>query len=84
MPISVAIAIDHLFTEVGLHRVEIDIRPENTASLRVVEKLGLRQAGVKERFIHIDGHWRDHVVFAITSEELKDSLLSRVQNTGGQ
>ena len=79
-----AIAIDHLFTEVGLHRVEIDIRPENTASLRVVEKLGLRQEGTKERFIHIDGRWRDHNIFAITSEEITGSLLSRVQNTRGQ
>ncbi len=84
VPISVAIAIDHLFAEVGLHRVEIDIRPENTASLRVVQKLGLRQEGTKERFIHIDGQWRDHNIFAITSEEIKGSLLSRVQNTGGQ
>lgn len=84
VPISVAIAIDHLFTEVGLHRVEIDIRPENTASLRVVEKLGLRQEGTKERFIHIDGQWRDHNIFAITSEEITGSLLSRVQNTRGQ
>lgn len=84
VPVSVAIAIDYLFGDLGLHRVEIDIRPENTASLRVVEKLGLRQEGTKERFIHIDGQWRDHHIFAITTEELTGSLLSRVQNTGGQ
>lgn len=84
VPVSVAMAIDHLFAEFGLHRVEIDIRPENTASLRVVQKLGLRQEGTKERFIHIDGQWRDHHIFAITSEELTKSLLSRVQNTGVQ
>jgi ribosomal-protein-alanine N-acetyltransferase len=67
--------------DIGLHRVEIDIRPENLPSLRVVEKLGLRQEGLKERFIHIDGAWRDHKIFAITAEEKKGSMLNRLANT---
>jgi ribosomal-protein-alanine N-acetyltransferase len=50
-------------------------------SLRVVEKLGLRQEGLKERFIHIDGAWRDHKIFAITAEEKKGSMLNRLANT---
>ena len=84
MPIAVALTIDYLFDELGLHRVEIDIRPENEASLRVVEKLKLREEGLKERFIHIDGQWRDHRVFAITSEERKGSMLGRLDNTHDQ
>ena len=81
MPTAVALAIDFLMDDIGLHRVEIDIRPENLASLRVVEKLGLRQEGLKERFIHIDGAWRDHKIFAITSEERIGSMLTRLANT---
>ena len=81
IPIACALGIDYLFERVGLHRVEIDIRPENAASLRVVEKLGLRQEGLKERFIHIDGAWRDHLIFAITKEELSGSMLGRLSNT---
>ena len=80
-PIAVSLTVDYLFDELGLHRVEIDIRPENEASLRVVEKLKLREEGLKERFIHIDGQWRDHRVFAITSEERKGSMLGRLDNT---
>jgi [ribosomal protein S5]-alanine N-acetyltransferase len=80
-PIAVALAIDHLFEQLGLHRVEIDIRPENAPSLRVVEKLGLRKEGLKERYIHIDGAWRDHLVFAITKEEVQGSMLGRLSNT---
>lgn len=83
-PTAVALAIDYLMDEVGLHRIEIDIRPENGPSLRVVEKLGLRLEGIKERFIHIDGAWRDHKVFAITAEEKKGSMLERLSNTRGQ
>lgn len=81
MPTAVALAIDFLMDDVGLHRVEIDIRPENLPSLRVVEKLKLRQEGLKERFIHIDGAWRDHMIFAITSEEKTGSMLNRLANT---
>jgi ribosomal-protein-alanine N-acetyltransferase len=41
-PTAVALATDHCFGGLGLHRVEINIRPENGPSLRVVEKLGFR------------------------------------------
>src|SRR6266702_1620212 len=69
-PTSLALVIDHCFTSVALHRVEVDIRPENAASVRVVEKLGLRREGYYERFLDIDGAWRDHVAYAVTVEEL--------------
>ena len=79
VPTAVALAIDHCFTGVGLHRVEIDIRPENTASLRVVEKLGLRREGYYERYLDIDGGWRDHIGFAVTVEDLcSRTMLSRL------
>lgn len=78
-PTALAMVIDHCFAQAGLHRVEVDIRPENAASLRVVEKLGLRREGYYERFLDIDGGWRDHVAFAITAEEARArSVLSRL------
>lgn len=79
VPTAVALVIDHCFTGAGLHRIEIDIRPENAASLRVVEKLGMRREGYYERFLDIDYAWRDHVAFAITREELHGRpMLSRL------
>lgn len=78
-PTALALTIDHCFSGVGLHRVEVDIRPENGPSLRVVEKLGLRREGFYERYLDIDGAWRDHVAFAITTEELDGrSMVSRL------
>lgn len=76
-PTAVALVTDYLFNVVGLHRIEIDIRPENTASLRVVEKLGFRYEGLKEKYIHINGAWRDHFVFALTHEEVSGGVLNR-------
>jgi ribosomal-protein-alanine N-acetyltransferase len=77
-PLAVAMAIDHCFTAEGLHRMEIAIRPENTNSLRVAEKLGLQRCGFAPRYLHIDGAWRDHVLFGITAEECPEGLVARV------
>ncbi len=81
MPVAVALAVDHCFTTVGLHRIEVNIRPENRPSLRVVEKLGLRDEGVRERFLHIGDRWCDHRSFALTAEEVPDGLLARYRAT---
>ncbi|MEV8360138.1 MULTISPECIES: GNAT family protein [unclassified Microbacterium] len=76
-PISVALATDICFRELNLHRVEICIRPENRASLRVVEKLGFRYEGYRRRYIHIDGDWRDHYAFALVREDVPEGVLHR-------
>lgn len=77
MPTCVALATDHCFSEVGLHRVEINIRPENAASQRVVEKLGFRLEGTRERYLHISGDWRDHLTYALVREEVPGGLVAR-------
>lgn len=77
MPTAVAMASDYCFQHLGLHRIEIAIRPENAKSLRVVEKLGYRYEGRRERYLHIDGDWRDHDVFVLTAEELPAGGLVR-------
>jgi len=76
-PTAVALATDHCFFGLGLHRMEICIRPENAPSLRVVEKLGFRYEGLRRRFIHINGDWRDHFCFALTVEEIPEGVLQR-------
>jgi ribosomal-protein-alanine N-acetyltransferase len=78
MPTAVALVIDHCFFTAGLHRIEIAIRPENSNSLRVVEKLGMREVGYAPKFLHIDGAWRDHRIYAITVEECPEGMLARL------
>lgn len=77
IPTAVALAGDHAFGALGLHRLEIAMRPENRASQRVAEKLGFRFEGLRPAFLHIDGDWRDHLVYAIHADELPDGLLTR-------
>lgn len=76
-PTAVALATDAAFEQYGLHRMEICIRPENRASLRVVQKLGFRYEGLRRRYIHIDGDWRDHYAFALTREDVPRGVLAR-------
>ena len=81
IPTAVALVVDYCLFELHLHRMEIAIRPENTASLRVVEKLGFTEIGYAPRYLHIDGDWRDHRLFAVTAEEVAGGLLRRFRGT---
>lgn len=81
-PISVALVTDYLFREYGLHRVEICIRPENVASLRVVQKLGFRYEGLRRKYIHIAGRWTDHYSFALVSTDVVGGILNRYISGG--
>ena len=79
-PTAVALVCDHLLTTVGLHRIEIAIRPENAASLRVVDKLGFSEVGLAKGFLHIAGQWHDHRVFQVLAEDVPDGLLARLDH----
>lgn len=70
VPTALALAADHMFGVLGLHRLEVAIRPENVKSLRVAEKLGLRLEGTRPAFMHVDGAWRDHLVYVLHAEDV--------------
>lgn len=80
-PTAVSLATDYCFFSRGLHRMEICIRPENAASLRVVQKLGFRYEGLRRKYIHINGDWRDHFCFALVVEDVPTGVLNRWQNS---
>lgn len=79
---AVALAVDHAFGPVGLHRIEATVRPENGASLRVLAKLGFRDEGLLVRYLEVDGAWRDHRLLAVTREEIGAGLLARLTAEG--
>jgi len=53
----------------GLHRVQANVQPSNLASLALARKAGFREEGLARRYLDINGSWRDHVMFAKTTEE---------------
>lgn len=76
MPTAVAMALDYCLDQLHLHRVEIHIRPENAASRRVVEKLGIPEEGLRRSYLHIAGDWRDHICYALVEGDRPEGVLA--------
>jgi len=79
---ALALGVDHCFGPVRLHRVEATVRPENVASRRVLAKVGFREEGLLQRYLDVDGGWRDHLLLAITVEEVGGSVASALVRAG--
>lgn len=79
---ALALGLDHCFGPVMLHRVEATVRPENAASRAVLAKVGFREEGLLRRYLQVDGAWRDHVLVAITVEEVYGSVTSALVRDG--
>lgn len=61
---SVQAATEFCFDGLGLHRVEAAVQAENLASIKVLEASGFSHEGTARGFLKIDGHWRDHEIYA--------------------
>ncbi|HLO11866.1 MAG TPA: GNAT family N-acetyltransferase [Pseudoneobacillus sp.] len=65
-------AIEVMFNELGLHRIEAPIMPKNEASIQVVKKLGFTNEGISRKMIRVNGIWEDHIRWAIINESDKE------------
>lgn len=79
---ALALGLDHCFGPVTLHRVEATVRPENAASRAVLAKVGFREEGLLQRYLDVDGAWRDHLLVAMTVEEVEGSVAARLVHRG--
>jgi len=79
---ALALGLDHCFGPVMLHRVEATVRPENAASRRVLAKVGFREEGLLKRYLDVDGAWRDHLLVAVTAEEMPVSAAAALVRAG--
>jgi ribosomal-protein-alanine N-acetyltransferase len=66
-----ALALEFAFRRLKLHRIEANVQPANRRSLALVERLGFEREGYSRRYVKIGGRWRDHVRFAMLTEEWK-------------
>jgi ribosomal-protein-alanine N-acetyltransferase len=71
---ALALGVDHGFGPVRLHRIEATVRPENVASRAVLAKANFREEGLLQRYLDIAGGWKDHLLYALTAEEVRGGL----------
>jgi len=55
------------FQQLRLHRLEAATQPQNTPSIRVLERNGFEREGYARCYLRIDGQWRDHLLFGLVA-----------------
>jgi len=64
--------IQYAFKELGLHRLEANIQPQNLASIALAQSVGFQYEGFSPRYLKINGEWCDHERWAILSDDDQD------------
>ena len=61
--------LDLLFRQLGKHRVFASVDPRNQPSLRLLQRVGMRQEAHFRQSLLFKGEWCDDVVFAVLDSE---------------
>ena len=69
MTAAVRAVITIAFDSLHLNRVEAACLPNNTASIRLLEKVGFAREGYARRYLCIDGRWQDHLLFGLVRDD---------------
>ena len=65
---GLSLVVARCFGELGLHRLEANIQPDNARSIALVKSLGFSKEGFSPRYLKIGGRWRDHERWALLSD----------------
>jgi len=60
---------DHLFDELGYHRLELEIYGFNERAIAHAERIGYVSEGVRRRAYLRDGEWIDGIMFGLLRED---------------
>lgn len=71
---AVQLMVHFAFEHLQINRVEAYVSPQNTASIRVLEKTGFLREGLLKELLYINGYWEDHYLYAITKTKYETDL----------
>ena len=60
----------YAFEEMGLHRLEASTLMDNSRSQGVLKACGFNELGISEKYLYINGEWRDHKIFYKVNDDL--------------
>ena len=66
---AVSAMIRFCFQDLGLHRLQAFIHPDNAPSLKLIEKLGFRREGLLRENLRVSDEWRDDLLYARLSTD---------------
>ena len=66
---AVSAMVEFCFRELGLHRLQAFIHPDNAASLKLIERLGFRREGLLRENLRVGDEWRDDLLYALLSTD---------------
>jgi RimJ/RimL family protein N-acetyltransferase len=66
---AVRAVLDRLFAVQGLQRVSAECDARNTASARLLERVGFRREGLRPQFTWIKGEWTDDLLFGLLARD---------------
>jgi len=69
MTAAVRAVIPFVFDSLELHRLEAACLPNNTASIKLLERTGFRREGLARRYLRINGVWQDHLLYALLDSD---------------
>ncbi|SOC35220.1 [SSU ribosomal protein S5P]-alanine acetyltransferase [Rhizobium subbaraonis] len=81
---AVRLAIPYIFSELQLHRVEAACIPENTRSIRLLEKAGFQREGYLREYLKINGEWRDHLMYSLLAGDRSQQPMQVTPERGLQ
>lgn len=62
---SVISAVNYIFNELGMERIVAHIKPDNTPSINMIEKIGFQEEGISRQYIRLAGQRKDHLRYAL-------------------
>lgn len=63
------LVVEYAFVDMELHRIEASTLVDNLRSQGVLKGCGFKELGVNEKYLYINGEWRDHISFYKTRAE---------------
>ena len=66
---AIRLVLHHAFQKIGLNRVEVNIQPDNKASIGLIKSIGFIKEGFSRKYLKIGDDYKDHERWAFLADD---------------